>query len=66
LKNAGVNFTVEEITVLDPAKKKDVLEKSNRSKCPIVFFNGEYKPFEEIDNANECVELKEYLGLESN
>ena len=49
--------------MLDPAKKKQILEQSNKSKCPIVIFNGEYKSFEEIDNANECAELKEFLGL---
>ncbi len=63
MKNAGVVFSVEEITMLDPAKKKQILDQSNKSKCPIVIFNGEYKPFEEIDSANECAELKEYLGL---
>jgi precorrin-6B methylase 2 len=63
LKNAGVEFTKQEITLVEAGAKAALLQKANRAKCPLVFVNGEYKAFEELDEANENGEVKQFLGV---
>lgn len=61
MRNAGVEYSTQEITLVKPDEKKKLLEKANRAKCPLVFVDGVYKAYEDLETANECGDVSAFL-----